>query len=128
MDLIQLERTQDGLTVRLTAQPIGRDWNVTITGGDRPHLGAAALGAPYRHADGAIGASASVLVLPSHKEDILVKQTAERLAKQLDCTVLVSGGIHVDHIEPGQISVFLSLAQDAADALARRLTGNRTPQ
>ena len=95
MDGLKLEMEQEGLRLTLTAQPMGRDWNVTITGGEVPHLGAAALGAPYRHPDGSIGSSASVLVLPSHKEDGLVKQAAERLAKRLDCAVLVSGGIGI---------------------------------
>ena len=33
-----------GVSLTLTAQRMGRDWNVTITGGEVPHLGAAALG------------------------------------------------------------------------------------
>lgn len=49
-----------GVSLTLTAQRMGRDWNVTITGGEVPHLGAAALGAPYRHPDGRVGSSASV--------------------------------------------------------------------
>lgn len=117
MNWIELEREQDGLHLKLTAHPMGRDWNVSITGGEVPHLGAAALGAPYRHPDGAIGSSASVLVLPSHKEDGLVKKAAEVLAKKLDCAVLVSGGIHIDAIAPRQIAAFLTLAEEAVDAL-----------
>ena len=117
MELITLEKERDGLELTLTAQSLGRDWNVTITGGEVPHLGAAALGAPYRHKDGSIGSSASVLVLPSHKEDGLVKRAAEVLAKRLDRAVLVSGGIHIDGIAPEQIAAFLDLARAAVDEL-----------
>ena len=125
MDGLKLEMEQEGLRLTLTAQPMGRDWNVTVTGGEVPHLGAAALGAPYRHPDGSIGSSASVLVLPSHKEDGLVKQAAERLAKRLDCAVLVSGGIHIDGIAPAQIRGFLALAEEAVDELGERLAAAR---
>lgn len=121
MELICLAREQNGLHLTLTALPMGQDWNVTITGGEVPHLGAAALGAPYRHGDGTIGSSASVLVLPSHKEDGLVKKAAERLAKQLDCAVLVSGGIHIDGIAPDQITAFLTLAEASVAELGMRM-------
>ena len=84
-------------------------------------LGAAALGAPYRHPDGSIGSSASVLVLPSHKEDGVVKKAAERLAKRLDCAVLVSGGIHVDGITPEQIGAVVALVGAAVERLAEQM-------
>ena len=71
--MLTLHTEGEGIALTLTAQSMGRDWNVTITGGEVPHLGAAALGAPYRHPDGRVGSSASVLVLPSHKEDGVVK-------------------------------------------------------
>ena len=38
MELITLEKKRDGLELTLTAQSMGRDWNVTITGGEVPHL------------------------------------------------------------------------------------------
>ena len=110
-----------GVSLTLTAQRMGRDWNVTITGGEVPHLGAAALGAPYRHPDGRVGSSASVLVLPSHKEDGVVKKAAERLAKRLDCAVLVSGGIHVDGITPEQIGAVVALVGAAVERLAEQM-------
>ena len=119
--MLTLHTEGEGIALTLTAQSMGRDWNVTITGGEVPHLGAAALGAPYRHPDGSIGSSASVLVLPSHKEDSVVKKAAERLAKQLDCAVLVSGGIHVDGITPEQIGAVVALVGAAVERLAEQM-------
>ena len=119
--MLSLHSVGEGIALTLTAQSMGRDWNVTITGGEVPHLGAAALGAPYRHPDGSIGSSASVLVLPSHKEDGVVKKAAERLAKRLDCAVLVSGGIHVDGITPEQIGAMVALVGAAVERLAEQM-------
>ena len=116
-----------GVSLTLTAQRMGRDWNVTITGGEVPHLGAAALGAPYRHPDGRVGSSASVLVLPSHKEDGVVKKAAEQLAKRLNCAVLVSGGIHVDAITTEQIGAVVTLAGEAVERLARQMELEQKP-
>ena len=114
--MLTLHTEGEGIALTLTAQSMGRDWNVTITGGEVPHLGAAALGAPYRHPDGSIGSSASVLVLPSHKEDGVVKKAAERLAKRLDCAVLVSGGI-----TPEQIGAVVALVGAAVERLAEQM-------
>ena len=116
-----------GVSLTLTAQRMGRDWNVTITGGEVPHLGAAALGAPYRHPDGRVGSSASVLVLPSHQEDGVVKKAAEQLAKRLNCAVLVSGGIQVDAITPEQIGAVVTLAGEAVERLARQMELEQKP-
>ena len=125
MRMLTLEKEERGVALSLTAQPMGADWNVTITGGEVPHLGAAALGTPYRHLDGRIGASASVLVLPSHKEDGLVKRAAERLAKRLDCAVLVSGGIHIDGLSPDGIAAVLALAEAAVEELGERMAAQK---
>ena len=42
--MLTLHTEGEGIALTLTAQSMGRDWNVTITGGEVPHLGAAALG------------------------------------------------------------------------------------
>ena len=49
---VRLERCEEGRRLLLEACPMGEDWNVMITGGDRPHIGAAALGVPYQRPDG----------------------------------------------------------------------------
>ena len=125
--MLTLHTEGEGSALTPPAQSMGRDWNVTITGGEVPHLGAAALGAPYRHPDGRVGSSASVLVLPSHKEDGVVKKAAEQLAKRLNCAVLVSGGIHVDAITPEQIGAVVTLAGEAVERLARQMELEQKP-
>lgn len=121
---IVIEQERDGLRVYLEALALGEDYSVSITGGDRPHIGAAALGTPYAKPDGSWSACASVFALPTHKEDALAQMAAQALAKRLRRTVLVSCGIHVDDLAPAQIAAFVALAEKGiealSDALARR--------
>ncbi len=46
MGIIEIHKESGGLHVLLQAVSMGRDWNVVITGGERPHLGCIALGVP----------------------------------------------------------------------------------
>lgn len=115
--LLELTRGEGVCTLTLAALPMGHDWNVSITGGAAPHIGAAALGVPYRKPDGTFGASVSVLTIPTHKEDLLARNAADQLARQLGCTVLVSCGIHLDGITPEGISAFCGLVEELVAAL-----------
>lgn len=110
-----------GYKIQLCAFPMGADWNVSIAGGEVPHIGAVALATPYRKEDGTFGASTSVLTALTHKEDLLARSAAERLAKQLGHTVLVSCGIHVDGISTDGISAFATLVEDAVSQLSRAI-------
>ena len=118
---VVMDRCQDGIYLRLEAHPMGEDWNVSIYGGDRPHIGAAALGTPYAKPDGSWSACASVLALPTHKEDVLARQAALLLAKRTRRTVLVACGIHVDSLSPQGIAAVVTLAEEAVETLADRL-------
>lgn len=118
---IVIERARDGLRVCLEALVLGEDYCVAITGGDRPHVGAAALGTPYHKPEGGWSACASVFALPTHKEDGLAQKAAQALAKRLRRTVLVSCGIHVDNLAPAQIAAFVALAEEGVEALGEAL-------
>ncbi len=93
------------VTIRAVTTPMGKDLCVVITGGDGPHLGAVALAQPRRSLEDAarISASTSVLTLPGHKEDMLARRVAERLAAARNVNVVVCCGIHVDHISASEL-------------------------
>ena len=120
---IVVEKGEAGRRVRLEALALGEDWNVSITGGDRPHIGAAALGVPYRKPDGSWSACASVFALPTHKEDGLAQKAAQHLARETGHIVAVSCGIHVDNLTPEEIACFVALAEAGIEALADALAG-----
>ncbi|MDD4722468.1 MAG: hypothetical protein PHR07_06960 [Acidaminococcaceae bacterium] len=84
--------------VEATVTRCGSDIVVNIGGGLIPHIGAVALATPRPSikSDGNISATASVLCISGHKEDLLARDAALRLASKFKTTVLVSVGMHVD--------------------------------
>jgi len=110
-----LESGTGPLHVAVQAQWVGPDLIVTIGGGTRAHVGAVAVAQPRPSlkGDGKVSATASVIALLGHKEDELARWAALLLAAQLNTTVVVTAGLHVDEATIEQI---LQL-----DAEARRL-------
>lgn len=86
--------------ITLTAVPMGRDWTIVITGGDGPHLGAAALGIPRPSLENPekTSASVSVLTVTGHRDDEIARAAAHLLASRLGRKALVTCGIHLDDI------------------------------
>jgi hypothetical protein len=84
---------------------LGEDVLTCLWGGTSPHIGAIALALPRPSgADPTITSStASVLTLLGHKEDSLVKAVAERLSSRLNRNVVVTAGIHWDHLDEAGI-------------------------
>lgn len=76
----------------------GPDISVCFGGGERPHIGASALGVPRPSlADSSMpSASASVVCVTGHKEDLLARAAALELATLFSSVVTVSVGLHVD--------------------------------
>ena len=76
----------------------GKDIAVTLTGGDTPHIGAAAVASPRKSlkGDGTISATASVLCVMGHQDDIPARAAALRLAGALNATAEVTVGLHID--------------------------------
>jgi hypothetical protein len=80
---------------------LGEDLLTCLWGGTKPHIGAIALALPRASlADHTITSStASVLTMLGHKEDGLVKAVAEQLSARLNKNVVVTAGIHWDHLD-----------------------------
>jgi gallate decarboxylase subunit D len=100
-------KTQEGnfdLTASVTK--VGQDAVVVIFGGERPHIGAVALADPRQSLKNPekISATASVLCLPGHKEDAIVKSASERLAAVANRPVVVTAGIHWDNLRESDLN------------------------
>ena len=111
----QLSNAWGRIAVTLKATDVGGDLLVTITGG-RAHIGAAAVGIKTEGM-----ATASVITVPAHREDRVVKDAAEKLAKVLDRTVVVVAGIHYDDMSQDEIMDTLQLCDEMVTALAGEL-------
>ena len=79
----------------------GVDIAALITGGTRPHIGAAALAEPRASlaGDGHRSASASVLCRSGHKDDLWAREAALALAAVAGVPTVVTVGIHVDEAD-----------------------------
>jgi len=110
-----LSNTSGRLSISLRAIDVGSDLLVIITGG-KAHIGAAAVGVTC----GGL-ASSSVISVPAHREDRVVKGAAEKLAKALNRSVVAVAGIHYDDITKEEIDETLRLCDELVKALAVEL-------
>jgi gallate decarboxylase subunit D len=102
--------TQTGVyDLTASVRLIGRDLLVAIWGGEKPHIGAVAVAQPrpsLKDPD-VNSATASVICYAGHKEDELVKASAEIIAAVMNTRVVVTGGIHWDNLEQDGINTIL---------------------
>ncbi|MDR3349212.1 MAG: hypothetical protein LBO03_06380 [Acidaminococcales bacterium] len=101
----------------------GKDVAVTIGGGDTPHVGAAALASPRPSLkkDGSVSASASVLCVMGHKDDMPARTAALRLASELNVNVAVSVGLHIDDATEKDFTAIQSNFDALIDLIVRKL-------
>jgi hypothetical protein len=99
MKSLQFEHGSDLHKVEATVVFCGKNIAAIIGGGDTPHIGAVAVASPRESLkkDGNISASASVLCVMGHKDDMPARTAALRLASELNTTVSVSVGLHIDN-------------------------------
>lgn len=115
------------LTVEATVVRAGEDLCIVLTGGDRPHIGTVTLSVARPSLADATRTSAttSVLNLTGHKDGEAAQYLSERLAATLGATVVVTGGIHVDAIQPEEIRTVLHLVDRLTTTLVDLLTAAR---
>ena len=110
--------------VTCSAVKMGKDWNISIYGGDIPHIGALALGIPRPSLEdkSKISSSVSVLTITGHKEDVIVQKVAKILSSTLNGTVIVGCGIHIDNITFDDIQSLNTLIDDLINELIYKIS------
>lgn len=109
------------MSIETTVLDMGKDLCIIICGGEVPHLGAVAVAQarPSLKDPAQRSASTSVLTLPGHKEDEIVRTVAQCFAGATGRNTVVCCGIHVDDITADElkfVQVYLSeLCQLAAE-------------
>ena len=102
---------------------LGSDVCLCIGGGQKPHIGAAALAVPREslRGDGKPSASASVLCVTGHKEDELAREAALRFATRLGGNVLVSIGMHTEEAKERDIRLLMDNCRAALELALEKL-------
>lgn len=110
MRSLSMEEGEGTYRVSVRVEPIGEDLVVMLWGGDKPHVGAVAIGIPRPSLENPeiTSSSTSVYALLGHKEDALAKMMADKIASVLERNVVVTAGIHVDKISPEGIKTIES--------------------
>jgi hypothetical protein len=89
----------NGTEVRCDVNAMGDDICVLLYGGDLPHIGSTALSVPRPSLTGeGISATTSILNCLGHKDDVLAKLFAEKIAAKTNHVTVCVCGIHVDHL------------------------------
>jgi hypothetical protein len=102
---------------------LGRDLIISIFGGDLPHIGAVGIAhpRPSLKKPNEISSTASVYCVLGHKEDIIAKEASERIAAALNRNVVVTVGIHWDHISDPDIQVISGRAKALIEKIIEHL-------
>jgi hypothetical protein len=112
-----------GFCVEALCQRIGKDYLVSIWGGEA-HIGAVGMAQPraslkdHRRRS----ATASVFCYLGHKEDALVKEISELLASTLNTKVVVTAGLHWDHLDAQGIK---QVVENVRDVVAQIISDER---
>ena len=107
----------------------GEGINVTLGGGEVPHIGAIAIAVPRPGLKdpSQVSATTSVFLLVGHKDDALAKPLADRMARALRQPVVVAAGVHLGApgtytASPEEIEKVIKTNETLADELIRRLS------
>lgn len=113
--------------VRAEAALIGDDLVVMLSGGDRPHIGAVAVGIPRPSLANreVTSATASVFAMVGHKEDDMARLVAREIAAALERNVVVTVGIHVDNISTEGIRSIEENCRSILEQLKEKLSKGR---
>jgi len=109
--------------IHAAALLIGEDLLVAMWGGTHPHIGAVSLAQPRPSiADPErTSATASVLTRLGHKDDEVAKMVSERLAASLAKNVVVTVGIHWNHLDQEGIEEIVANCRELAETLSARV-------
>ena len=116
---IALTANRGRIELRMVCISLGKDLCITLSGGDREHIGAVALSQPRAslETEGGTSATTSILTLCGHKEDLLARDIASQVAARTGAVTCVACGIHVDQIRPEELADI----QEMAGELTRNL-------
>lgn len=101
-----------------------------LYGGTREHVGSVTVSAPRPSLTGGgrTSVTSSVINLPSHKEELVGRPAAEKLAVELDMPIVCVAGIHVDGATAEELHTLAKNAEDAVELLLDALAAAQLPE
>lgn len=114
-----IERRLSFSHIRVELACVGKDYLITVQGGQSPHIGCVVLALPRPSlADKTrVSATSSVINRAGHKDEAVCRLLAEALAGKKESAVVCTGGFHVDDITPEQIDEVMEAVRLIAEEL-----------
>lgn len=121
--MYNLKESQGRIQINMLAVTIGDDLCVIISGGDKPHIGCVTLSAPRPSLldSNKQSATTSVLNLLGHKDDEPAKFVSHTLSACLGKNVVVTCGIHLDHITAEEIKSVMKIIEKLTGLLLEKI-------
>lgn len=96
--------------------------SVTITGGEKPHVGGIALCVPRKSLSGD-GRSCDLWVnpVPGHKDTQIASPVAELICIETGQTTAAVAGIHIEKAEEREIRILVDNSREAAKLLIKQI-------
>ena len=110
---------QGRCSVELTAIVAGEGFSLTLTGGEKPHVGGAAI--CYPNEDGSGQERCQEICLPGHRDIEAARLVAEAVCRATGVATAVVCGIHIDDATAEEIETILSNCADAAHQITSAL-------
>lgn len=102
---------------------IGNDYQITIQGGEKPHIGSVVLAIPRPSLKGdKVSCTSSVLNVVGHKDEAICRELAESIAKEKNAVVVCTGGFHIDDISETQLSEVMNRSKEILQELVSKIT------
>lgn len=126
--LVTVKAEKGGILLSAEVLPMGTDLLVSVSGGDKPHIGCVSLAVPRPSLADSTNTSATVstINLTGHKDDAVANRIAERLAAFLGVHVAVVCGIHVNGINGDGIRAVLEAADEITAEIILQFESNRS--
>lgn len=117
-------------TAMLTAlvRLCGEDISVTVTGGERPHIGSVsvAIPRPSLSGSGEVSATVSTFNVTGHMDNAIGDKFAKALAARFNCVCSVTCGVHIDGLDQAGIQSVLELSNELLDKVIREIDKNQS--
>ncbi|AET68789.1 hypothetical protein Desor_3287 [Desulfosporosinus orientis DSM 765] len=113
----QGQEGQGRCQISLTLQNTGSGINGLLIGGEKPHIGGVVLALPRLSLKGQ-GWSSDLFItpVPGHKDVDVARIVADSLARELNCPVVVTAGIHSDKLSQEELRLIIRHCESLAES------------
>lgn len=112
-----MEKYYEQLRIRLSVARIGHDLCITISGGDKPHIGSVAIAEPRESLknDGSRSATVSTFNFVGHKDDEIANAVAHAIAARTNRRTVVLCGLHYNEIGSATLDSLYALSEQIVE-------------